>query len=286
MVLKGEFAIGLLHLIVRGIRTDTQHLIGILECITFEVQHRVDLCAAEAHPLRTFLQGRDLTLGHRTVGLGHHHKIVQELQTLGIVHLLVNLSATLTNGRLKLRPTLALLLFEELVQDIIALIDGIRTEVLTEHLAHHLHLRMHRLAIGLDDIRRKHQQREKEAVAPSLLLTLTIGLLIGLIIVLIGFLLPRPGIPLRARAPCTRIAGRVHPVEHRVKERTYQITRQCPQRATSHPSDKSANPLACCHIQKIISAASTPSDRSAYCQDPWEAAHGIGWSASRKPFPR
>ena len=79
MVLQGELAIGFLHLVVRSIRADSQHLIGIFEGIAFEVEHRVDLTRTESHPLGTLLQGRNLTLGHIAISLGHHHEIVQEL---------------------------------------------------------------------------------------------------------------------------------------------------------------------------------------------------------------
>ena len=140
MVLKGEFTIGFLQFVVRGIRTDTQHFIGILKGIAFEVEHRVDLTRTESHPLGTFLQSRNFTLGHMAIGLGHHHEVVQKLQTLRIVHLLVDLSAALQHRRLELLPTFTLLFVEQFVQDLIALADCTRTKILAKHLAHQFHL--------------------------------------------------------------------------------------------------------------------------------------------------
>ena len=161
------------------------------------MEHRVDLAAAEPHPLGTLLESCNLTLRYRTVGLGYHHEEIQQLQALRVVHLLVDLTATLAHGLFELLPPFALLFVEEAVQYLIALNDGIVAEVLPEHLPHEFHLGVHRLAIGLDDIRSKHKQREEEAVALSLLHTLAISLLVGLIISLISL------VPLGACAPGT-----------------------------------------------------------------------------------
>ena len=247
MVLKSQFAISLLHLVVSGIRTDTQHFIRIFEGVAREVQHRIDLIGRQAHPLGTLLQGRDLTLRHAAIGLRHHREEVQQLQSLRIVHLKVDLSTALSDGLFELCPALTLLFVEEFGQYLIALIHSILTEILAQHLAYHLHLRVHRLAIGLDDIRREHQQREQETVTLSLLLTLTIGPLIGLVIILIGSLTTVAAIALRARAPRSRVVWRVHPIEHRVEQRTQQIPCQRSQRPSSHPADKSSYPLSCSH---------------------------------------
>ena len=215
------------------------------------MQHRIHLTATEPNPLGTLFQGRNLTLGHGTVGLRQHHKVVQQLQPLRVVHLLVDLSATLTDGLLELRPTLALLLIEEFVQDIITLIDGLATEILSEHLTYRLHLGMHGLAIGLDDIGRQYEQRKQETIALSLLLTLTVGLLIGLTVILIRLLLPIL-LALGTGTPCAGIGRRVDTIEYRVKERAYQITRQSAQRTSGHPSDKTTYPLTCCHNLLIL----------------------------------
>ena len=188
MMLKGQFTVGLLHLVVAGIRTDAQHLIGILQRITLQMEHGIHLTLAQTHPKGALLQGRDLALGHAAIGLRHHHEVIQELKPLRVVHLLIDLSAALAHGLLELLPAFALLFVEELVQDLITLCHSVVAKVLAQHLAHHLHLGVHGLTVGLDDIRGEHEQGEEKTVPLSLLHPLAISPLIGLVIGLIGAL--------------------------------------------------------------------------------------------------
>ena len=80
----------------------------------------------------------------------------------------------MAHGLFELRPTLALLFVEEFVQYLIALSDCIIAEVLSEHLTHQFHLRVHRLAVGLNYIRGEHEQRKQKTVPLALRLPLTI----------------------------------------------------------------------------------------------------------------
>ena len=97
---------------------------------------------------------------------------------------MVNLAAAIADGKLELRPSLPLLLFEESGQDVVTLTDGLVAEVLAQHLAHGFHFGVHGLAISLDDIGREDEEREEEAVAVALCLPLLVGLSVGLLIVL------------------------------------------------------------------------------------------------------
>ena len=62
-----------------------------------------------------------------------------------------------------------LLLLKELEENFFALLSGCLAEILTQEAAHHLHLRMHNLAICIDDVGTEHQQREHEGVSLSLI---------------------------------------------------------------------------------------------------------------------
>ena len=86
----------------------------------------------------------------------------------------------------------------------------------------------------------------KKSLAVILCLALLVSLSVGL------FVIAEAGATVRAKTKRPRIAGIVHRVEARLKERAQQITGQRAQRASSHPSDDSSYPLSCCHCFLLI----------------------------------
>ena len=91
------------------------------------------------------------------------------------------MQTAVTDGLLEVVPSLSLLLFEESGKDIVALGDGILTEVLAQHGSHQFHLRVHGLAVGLDDIGGQDEEGKEETVAVALCLSLPVDLVVGVV---------------------------------------------------------------------------------------------------------
>ena len=69
VVLKGQTAIGSAHLIVSGLRTDTQHLVGIVKGVALQMEQGINFGRRQAHPLGSLLQRDNLSLVYTSVGL-------------------------------------------------------------------------------------------------------------------------------------------------------------------------------------------------------------------------
>ena len=119
--------------------------------------------------------------GYHNLGQGDRGEEVKKLQALGLVGVEAGLQTTVTDGLLEVVPSLSLLLFEESGKDIVALGDGILTEVLAQHGSHQFHLRVHGLAVGLDDIGGQDEKGKEETVAVALCLSLPVDLVVGVV---------------------------------------------------------------------------------------------------------
>ena len=79
----------------------------------------------------------------------------------------------LITGLLDILPiggiSLTVLLSKQLAHQLIALLSCSLAKILTEHTSYQFHFRMHHLAIGLYDIGRQHQHRDKETITVTLL---------------------------------------------------------------------------------------------------------------------
>ena len=130
-----------------------------------------------------------------------------------------------------------LLTFEQLFHDILTLRHCLRSEVLAQEVAQQLHLRVHHLAIGTNDIGCQHQQREQERVALSLIrLPLPILLIASI------------GVAVVILAVVVVLVGPVHHVESSLEQRTQHVSQQCPQRARSDEPQEASNPFSYCHL--------------------------------------
>ena len=87
-----------------------------------------------------------------TICLGDCQEEAHQLQSLGIFHVHGYLFAALSHGVPKLYSALAFLLFKEAEHNLLTLILCLNTETRLEEIPHHLHLGMHHLAVGLDDV--------------------------------------------------------------------------------------------------------------------------------------
>ena len=67
------------------------------------------------------------------------------------------------------RISLTLLLCKQLTHHLVTLLSCSLAKILTEHTSYQFHFRMHHLAIGLYDIGRQHQHRDKETITVTLL---------------------------------------------------------------------------------------------------------------------
>ena len=74
------------------------------------------------------------------------------MQALGVVHVGGHLLTALHDGLAELLRPYPLLLVEETVEDFVTLLAGYIAEVLAQHVTHQFHLRVHHLAVGLDDV--------------------------------------------------------------------------------------------------------------------------------------
>ena len=124
---------------------------------------------------------------HVAVSFGDDDEEVEELQTSSVVEILRHLACCAIYDATILQRAHLLLFFEELEQYLFAIVDGSFAEVGAQELANKLHLGVHHLAVGLDDARCQHQEREAERIALTLvdlLLMCTILLLLRGVVVI------------------------------------------------------------------------------------------------------
>ena len=115
MVVEGQTTIGLLDLSITGIGRYTQHLISRLQIVLAHTQHRVHLVNTHLHPLGALLHGCYLSRIDLSVSLRDEYQKVEQLQTLGIVHITGYLLTALADGIAKLGGPYPLLFVEQLV---------------------------------------------------------------------------------------------------------------------------------------------------------------------------
>lgn len=108
-------------------------------------------------------------MDHHTVGLCDDDEEMKQLDAVLIGHKLAQLVTTVDDSRAKLGHTQSLLFLKESDHDVLALLHRSLTKVGTQPLTHHIHLGVHHLAVGTDNVRSQHQQRETKRVALFLL---------------------------------------------------------------------------------------------------------------------
>ena len=176
---------------------------------------------------------------HHSIGLGYHDEEIEQLQALLIHHVGTYLVAAVLYHRTVLLHAHLLLLLEELEEDFLALLLGCLAEILTQESAHQLHLRMHDLAICIDDVGTEHQQREHEGVSFSLIALLAaVALAAVALVAAVGIV----GVVV------TVVAVTVYRIQSVLKERTEGITCQGSQRTGCDETEHTTYPFTCCHL--------------------------------------
>ena len=116
------------------------------------------------------VEGAQFGIGHLAVGFGQEHQEVEQLLQHPVVHIPRHLPAAvlynLAEG-IGVAGGHTVLLLEEPSQYLVALCLGIAAEVLAQELSYIFHLRVHHLAVGLDDVGGQHHHGEQETVALS-----------------------------------------------------------------------------------------------------------------------
>ena len=171
---------------------------------------------------------------HNSIGLGNHDEEIEQLQALLIHHVGTYLVAAVLYHRTVLLHAHLLLLLKELEEDFLALLLGSLAEILTQEAAHQLHLRMHNLAICIDDVGTEHQQREHEGVSLSLIALLAavaLAAAVGIVGVVVMV-----------------VAVAVYRIQSVIKERTEGITCQGSQRTGCDETEHTTYPFTCCHL--------------------------------------
>ena len=186
---------------------------------------------------------------HNSIGLGNHDEEIEQLQALLIHHVGTYLVAAVLYHRTVLLHAHLLLLLEELEENFFALLSGCLAEILTQEAAHHLHLRMHNLAICIDDVGTEHQQREHEGVSLSLVALLAAVALVAealtAVVLLAAVLLAAVGI---VGVVVMVVAVAVYRIQSVIKERTEGITCQGSQRTGCDEAEHTTYPFTCCHF--------------------------------------
>ena len=176
---------------------------------------------------------------HNSIGLGNHDEEIEQLQALLIHHVGTYLVAAVLYHRTVLLHAHLLLLLKELEEDFLALLLGSLAEILTQEAAHQLHLRMHNLAICIDDVGTEHQQREHEGVSLSLIALLAAVALVAVALVAaVGIV----GVVVMV------VAVAVYRIQSVIKERTEGITCQGSQRTGCDEAEHTTYPFTCCHF--------------------------------------
>ena len=176
---------------------------------------------------------------HNSIGLGYHDEEIEQLQALLIHHVGTYLVAAVLYHRTVLLHAHLLLLLKELEEDFFALLLGSLAEILTQEAAHQLHLRMHNLAICIDDVGTEHQQREHEGVSLSLIALLAAVALVAVALVAaVGIV----GVVVMV------VAVAVYRIQSVIKERTEGITCQGSQRTGCDEAEHTTYPFTCCHF--------------------------------------
>ena len=176
---------------------------------------------------------------HNSIGLGYHDEEIEQLQALLIHHVGTYLVAAVLYHRTVLLHAHLLLLLKELEEDFLALLLGCLAEILTQEAAHQLHLRMHNLAICIDDVGTEHQQREHEGVSLSLIALLAA---VALVAVALAAAVGIVGVVVMV------VTVAVYRIQSVIKERTEGITCQGSQRTGCDEAEHTTYPFTCCHL--------------------------------------
>ena len=176
---------------------------------------------------------------HNSIGFGYHDEEIEQLQALLIHHVGTYLVAAVLYHRTVLLHAHLLLLLKELEKDFLALLLGSLAEILTQEAAHQLHLRMHNLAICIDDVGTEHQQREHEGVSLSLIALLAA---VALVAVALAAAVGIVGVVVMV------VAVAVYSIQSVIKERTEGITCQGSQRTGCDEAEHTTYPFTCCHF--------------------------------------
>ena len=176
---------------------------------------------------------------HNSIGLGYHDEEIEQLQALLIHHVGTYLVAAVLYHRTVLLHAHLLLLLKEFEEDFFALLLGSLAEILTQEAAHQLHLRMHNLAICIDDVGTEHQQREHEGVSLSLIALLAA---VALVAVALAAAVGIVGVVVMV------VAVAVYRIQSVIKERTEGITCQGSQRTGCDEAEHTTYPFTCCHF--------------------------------------
>ena len=176
---------------------------------------------------------------HNSIGLGNHDEEIEQLQALLIHHVGAYLVAAVLYHRTVLLHAHLLLLLKEFEEDFLALLLGSLAEILTQEAAHQFHLRMHNLAICIDDVGTEHQQREHEGVSLSLIALLAA---VALVAVALAAAVGIVGVVVMV------VAVAVNRIQSVIKERTEGITCQGSQRTGCDETEHTTYPFTCCHF--------------------------------------
>ena len=169
MVAQRHLTISGFHFSISGGRADTQDTVSILQVRggrrgtrTAHAEHLLQLRQRNAQVYRDFPQGIYLLCHHHSICLGQHHQEAEQLQALLVRHIGRYLSAAVTDDGAVLLHSHLVLLLEKLQQYLLPLHLRRHAEVVAQEAAHSLHLRVHHLAICLDDIGSQHQKGKHE----------------------------------------------------------------------------------------------------------------------------
>ena len=200
------------------------------------MEHGVDVAGRETQVLCHLIEGAQFGIGHLAVGFGHEHQKIEQLLQHALVHIPRHLPATVLYDFAEGVGILgghAVLFLEEALQYLVALCLGIAAEILAQKLPHVFHLRMHHLAVGLDDVGGQYHHGEQETVALSgVVATSAWGVAAAGIASAAGI------------ATSANRCGGVVAVEHATDEETGEQA----QRTAHHPSQKTAYPFENAHI--------------------------------------
>ena len=157
MVLHSHPAIGGLDLVVGSVGGDAEDRVGGL--VILPVEHRddgVDIRIVQADHGSDGLQDRFFGLAEVPVSGSNLHQVMEQLQPLGIVHIV---------GYLGAYGVYVDLLAVESVQHAHRLVYGGIAEIAADEFAHAVELGLRDLSVGFDDGRRQDQEADEEAVA-------------------------------------------------------------------------------------------------------------------------
>ena len=236
MILQGQAAIGFLDLLVRGIGRDTQHLVGIFQRRSSQVEQLVDDRSRQAHKDGYAMQLLHLLGVNLAIGLRYLAEVRKQLQQLLLGHHASHLLATELYLSVPFRLAHRLTFLEKSAQDVIALLHRRGAETAPQELADEFHLGVHHLAIRLNDMGRQQQQREQETVS----FTHVTGL----------------RLLIRSRLSLSTL-------EEGIEQRPQRIARQGTDRAAGQQAEEPSNPLYS-HLYKDSISMFSGKDKNIY----------------------